>query len=110
LDNVSFGTTDYRDVTFEFVEHSGMQMAIAHFPASSSAQVYQQLQNSFGPPTSGGGLNLGDASTIDASWQMANGTAVLFSGPFHRLTLIGRDGGSLKPDIRLRDTDVPIVP
>jgi hypothetical protein len=38
---------------------------------------------------------------------MPDGGSVLFSGPAHRLVLIGRDGGSLKPDIRLRDMDVP---
>jgi hypothetical protein len=109
LENMNSGATVYRDVIFEFAENSGMQMAIAHFPQSSSGAVYQQLQSSFGPPSSSGGLNPSDASTIDASWQMVNGSAVLFSGPYHRLTLIGRDGGTLKPDIPLRDTDVPLA-
>ncbi|HXN85331.1 MAG TPA: hypothetical protein VN867_04625 [Candidatus Binataceae bacterium] len=109
LENISSSATNYQDVIFEFAENSGMQMVIAHFPASSSAAVYQQLQNSFGPPSSSGGLNPSDASTVEASWQMVNGSAVLFSGPYHRLTIIGRDGGTLKPDIRLRDTDVPLA-
>jgi hypothetical protein len=38
-------------------------------------------------------------------WQ----SGALFSGPSHRLVLIGKDGGSLKPDIRLRDMDVPVA-
>jgi hypothetical protein len=109
LEKVSSGTADYQDVIFEFVENSGMQMVIAHFAPSSSTAVYQQLQNSFGPPSSSGGLNPSDASTVEASWQMANGSAVVFSGPYHRLTLIGRNGGTLKPDIRLRDTDIPLA-
>jgi len=109
LENVNSAAANYQDVIFEFAENSGMQMAIAHFAPSSSAAVYQQLQNSFGPPSSSGGLNPSDASTVEASWQMVNGSAIVFSGPNHRMTLIGKDGAALKPDIRLRDTDVPLA-
>lgn len=110
IENVSLGTIDYQDVIFEFSEKSGMQLVIAHFTPSSSAEVYQQLQKTFGPPSSTGATDASDLSTVEASWKRDNGASAIFSGAFHRLTLIGPDGGALKTDVRLRDTDVPQVP
>jgi hypothetical protein len=34
---------------------------------------------------------------------------VLFNGLSHRLVLIGKDGGSLKPDICLREVGAPVA-
>jgi hypothetical protein len=108
LENVPSGTVDYQDVIYEFAEPSGMQMVIAHFTPSSSADVYKELQTTLGAPSSAGATTP-DAANVEASWQMPDGGSVLFSGHSHRLVLIGKDGGSLKTDIRLRDMDVPMA-
>jgi hypothetical protein len=110
IENVSLGAVDYQDVIFEFSEKSGMQLVVAHFTPSSSAEVYQKLRKNFGPPSSTGGINASDVSTVEASWKRDNGASATFSGPFHRLTLVGPDGAALKTDVRLRDTDVPQAP
>ena len=107
VENVTSGTVDYRDVVYEFAERAGMQMVIAHFAPSSTADVYKQLQDTLGAPTSAGAAT-NDAASVEASWQLPDGGSVLFSGPSHRLVLIGKDGGSLTPDIRLRDMEVPV--
>jgi hypothetical protein len=103
LQNVSSGPVDYRDVIYEFGEKTGMQVAIAHFTPSSTAEAYQQLQSTLGPPTSTGGTNSSDISTVEADWELSNGASVLFSGPLRRLALIGPSGQGLKQDIHLRD-------
>jgi hypothetical protein len=108
LENVSSGSIDYQDVVYEFSEKSGMQMVIAHFAPSAGADVYQQLQTTLGAPSSAGATTP-DATSVEASWQLPDGGSVLFSGPSHRLVLIGKDGGSLKTDVRLRDMDVPVA-
>ena len=106
-ENVTSGTIAYQDVIYEFAETSGMQMVIAHFAPASAADVYKQLQDTLGAPSSAG-ANIPDASSVEASWQMPDGGSVQFSGRAHRLVLIGKDGSSLKTDIRLRDMDVPV--
>jgi hypothetical protein len=106
-ENVTSGTISYQDVIYEFAEPGGMQMVIAHFAPPSAADVYKQLQDTLGAPSSAG-ANVPDASSVEASWQMPDGGSVLFSGRAHRLVLIGKDGSSLKTDIRLRDLDVPV--
>lgn len=108
VENVTSGTVDYRDVIYEFAERAGMQMVIAHFAPSSTADVYKQLQDTLGAPSSAGATTT-DPSSVESSWHLPDGASVLFSGPSHRLVLIGKDGGSLKPDIHLRDVDVPVA-
>ena len=107
LQNVSSGSVDYRDVIYEFDEKAGMQMVIAHFTPSSTADAYQQLKSTLGPPTSSGGTDVSDISTVEAAWQLSNGSSVLFDGGAHRLGLIGPSGAGLKPDIGLRDLAIP---
>jgi hypothetical protein len=102
LENVSSRNIEYNDVIYEFAENSGMQMVIAHFEPSAGAEVYQQLQSSLGAPSSAGAAGEGPTSA-EASWRLSDGTRVLFSGPYHRLVLIGKDGGGLETDIPLRD-------
>jgi hypothetical protein len=104
LENVNSRSINYQDVTYEFAEASGMQMVFAHFAPSESADVYQQLQTTLGAPSSAGATSEGTAS-VEASWQLPDGGSVLFSGRSHRLALLGKDGGSLKTDVRLRDMD-----
>jgi hypothetical protein len=106
LEKVSSASIDYEDVIYEFAEGSGMQMVIAHFAPSQSADVYKQLQTTLGAPSSAG-APLEGAASVEASWQLPDGGSVLFSGPAHRLVLLGKAGGSLKPDIRLRDVGAP---
>ena len=108
VEHVSSGSVDYQDVVYEFTDKSGMQMAIAHFSPSECADVYQQLQTSFGAPSSAAATGEGPAN-IEASWLMPDGSSVMFSGPMHRLVLLGKDGGSLKVDIQLRDSGVPVA-
>lgn len=108
LENVSSSSIDYQDVVYEFAEGAGMQMVVAHFVPSQSAAVYQQLQTTLGPPA-GADKSGADAASAEASWQLPDGGSVMFSGPLHRLALIGKTGGPLKEDIRLRDTEVPSV-
>ncbi len=109
LENVSSRNIEYRDVIYEFEPHNGMQMVIAHFVPSASADLYQQLQSTLGVPVStGAGIDEGSASA-EATWRLPDGSRVLFNEPFHRLVLIGKDGGSLETDIRLRDQYIPIV-
>jgi hypothetical protein len=62
-----------------------------------------------GAPSSAGATSTTDPSSVESSWHLPDGASVLFSGPSHRLVLIGKDGGSLKPDIHLRDADVPVA-
>jgi hypothetical protein len=106
VENVSSGSVEYQDVIFEFAEGAGMQMAIAHFAPSANADVLQQLQTTLGAPSSTGGSSEGTAN-VDAVWQLSDGSRVLFSGEFHRLALLGKEGKSLEVDIRLRDQAVP---
>jgi hypothetical protein len=105
LEKVNSRSIDYPNVTYEFAEGSGMQMVYAHFAASQSADVYQQLQTSLGAPSSADGTGEGPAR-VEASWQLPDGSSVFFSGPLHRLVLLGSGGGTLKPDIALRDKDL----
>lgn len=108
VENVGSGSIDYQDVVYEFAEKSGMQMVIAHFVPSASADVYQQLQTTLGAPSSAGAASDG-AANGEASWQLADGGSVLFSARLHRIVLLGKDGGSLKDDIRLRDLAEPMA-
>ena len=108
VEDVNSGSFDYQDVIYEFTDGSGLQMVIEHFPASESADVYQQLQTTLGAPSSAGAIHEGIAS-LEASWKLPDGGSVQFSGPFRRLVLLGKDGASLKVDIRLRDLDVPVA-
>ena len=105
---MSAGSFDYQDVVYEFTDHSGMQMVIAHFPSSEGGEVYQQLESTLGAPTSSGTIHEGVAS-LEASWKLADGARVQYSGPFHRLVLVGKEGASLEVDVRLRDLDAPIA-
>jgi len=73
---------------------------------SASPDVYQQLQPTLGAPSSTGAA-VEAATNAEASWQLADGSSVLFSGPFHRVVLLGKDGASLAVDIRLRDLGEP---
>ncbi len=107
VENVISGSIDYEDVVYEFAERSGMQMVIAHFAPSATADVYQQLQTTLGAPSSAGAAVEG-AANVEASWQLPDGSSVLFSGPFHRVVLLGKDGASLAVDIRLRDLGEPM--
>jgi len=108
LEDVSVQGIDYDDVIYEFSEASGMQMTIAHFAPSQSANVYQALQSSLGAPSSNGAVGDG-AANVEASWQKADGSKVFFSGPRHRLVLLGKDGGALQVDIALRDAQTPMA-
>jgi len=108
LENVSSRSVEYHDVIYEFAQNSGMQMVIAHFEPSAGADVYQQLQHTLGAPSSAGAAIEGSASA-EAAWRLSDGSRVLFSGPYHRLVLIGKDGGALETDIRLRDQYIPTV-
>lgn len=109
LENVSSQSIEYQDVIYEFEPHNGMQMVIAHFVPSASADLYQQLQSALGVPVSTGvGIDEGSASA-EATWRLSDGSRVLFNEPFHRLVLIGKNGGSLETDIRLRDQYIPMV-
>ncbi len=105
LEDVSAASIEYRDVIYEFSATSGMQMVVAHFEPSEGPDVYQQLQKTFGAPSSAGAPIEGAAS-VDALWHLPDGGSVLFSGPFHRVAMLGKDGAALKTDIRLRD-EVP---
>jgi len=107
VEDVNAGSIDYQDVVYEFTDNSGMQMAIAHFAPSACADVYQQLVSSFGAPSSSGATSDSPAN-LEASWKMSDGSSVLFSGPAHRLVLLGKDGSSLQVDIQLRDMDQPV--
>ena len=109
LQKVSSGAVDYKDVIYEFDEKAGMQLVIAHFTPSSAAAAYQELQNTLGPPTSTGSINVSDISAVDATWQLGNSVSVNFNGAFNRLSLIGPSGTPLMKDIRLRDLAVPEV-
>lgn len=108
LENVSSRNIEYHDVIYEFAGNSGMQMVIAHFEPSAGSDVYQELQQRLGAPSFSGVTVEGSASA-EASWRLPDGSRVLFSGPYHRLVLIGKDGNSLETDIRLRDQYVPAV-
>jgi hypothetical protein len=108
LEDVSSHAIAYQDVIYEFSETSGMQMVIAHFDPSQSGEVYQQLQSSLGAPATSGAVAEG-AANLEASWPRSDGSGVFFSGPMHRVVVLGKDGGSLKVDIRLRDEQTPEV-
>ncbi len=108
VEDVSAGSFDYQDVVYEFTDQSGMQMVIAHFPPSEGSEVYQQLESALGAPSSTGTIHEGVAS-LEASWKLPNGGRVQYSGPFHRVVLIGKEGASLEVDIRLRDLDAPVA-
>ncbi len=103
LENVNSASIDYQDVTYEFSDTAGMQMVFAHFMPSQTIDVYQELQKSLGAPSSANASSLEEAARADAMWHLPDGATALFSGPAHRLALVGKDGGSLKSDIRLRD-------
>ncbi len=102
LDHQDAGTVEYKKVIYEFND-AGMQLAIAHFTPSSAGDVLKQLTQSLGEPSSSGGTDPSDPSTVHASWAFPNGETVDFSGPAHRLTLIGPLGETLKQDVRLRE-------
>lgn len=102
VDHQDAGTIEYQKVIYEFND-AGMQLAIAHFAPSSTADVLNQLTRSLGEPSSSGGTDPSDPSTVHASWVLPNGETVDFSGHAHRLTLIGQRGESLKEDVRLRE-------
>ncbi len=108
LENVSSQSIEYQDVIYEFQQDLGMQMVIAHFAPSARTDVFQQLQTTLGPPLSASSGSEGSAGA-DAAWRLSDGSRVLFNGPFHRLVLIGKHGGSLETDIRLRDQYIPAV-
>jgi hypothetical protein len=97
---------EYQDVVFEFSDSAGMQLAIAHFASSAKADVYQQLEARLGAPSSIAASSEA-AGNVEAAWQLSDGSKVLFSGQFHRLVLLGKEGRSLEVDIRLRDLDFP---
>jgi hypothetical protein len=107
LENVSAQGIDYDDVIYEFSDASGMQMTIAHFASSQSDNVYRALQSSLGAPSSNGAVGEG-AANVEASWQNADGSKVFFSGPRHRLVLLGKDGSALEVDVALRDAQTPM--
>ena len=107
LSNISAGSVDYRTVIFEFTEDSGMQLVIAHFTPSSTGEVYQQFKSALGEPSSSGGTNAADPSTVAASWQLAKGDMVSFNGPARSLVMLGAMGQELKQDIELRETNTP---
>ena len=102
LENVNSASIDYQDVTYEFTDSAGMQLVFAHFVPSQSIDVYQELEKSLGAPSSAS-ATLQEAARAEAMWHLPDGGSVLFSGPAHRLALVGKDGSSLKTDIRLRD-------
>lgn len=102
IDNQDAGTVVYKKVVYEFND-SGMQLAIARFSPADASDVLKQLTNSLGTPTSSGGTDVSDASTVHATWTMPGGETVDFSGPSHRLTLVGPRGSALEPDVQLRD-------
>jgi hypothetical protein len=106
IENEQSGSVAYQNIVYEFND-AGMQLAIAHFTPSSSSYVLQQLTQSLGEPTSSGGTDPTDASTMKVSWALAGGGVVDFSGPAHRLTLIGPRGNSLKQDVTLREAGEP---
>jgi hypothetical protein len=109
LENVSSNNIEYQDVIYEFAEKSGMQMVIVHFAPSATADVYQRLQSNLGAPSPAGSETDAERpSSAEASWRLSDGSRVLFSGPHHRLVLIGKDGGALETDIHLRDQYIPI--
>jgi hypothetical protein len=108
LEDVSSHAINYQDVIYEFSERSGMQMVIAHFDSSQSGEVYQQLQGSLGAPVTSGAAAEG-AANVEASWPRSDGSGVFFSGPMHRVVVLGKDGGLLKVDIHLRDEQTPEV-
>lgn len=93
-------------MVFEFGDGTGMQLAIAHFAPSAKADVYQQLEARLGAPSSTSASSEA-AGNVEASWQLSDGSKVLFSGQFHRLVLLGKEGRSLEVDIGLRDPDSP---
>jgi len=109
LENVSSGNIEYQDVIYEFQQNVGMQMVIAHFEPSAGTDLFQQLQTTLGPPVSASSGSEGSASGANAAWRLSDGSRVIFDGPFHRLVLIGKNGGSLETDIRLRDQFIPAV-
>jgi hypothetical protein len=108
LENATSRNIEYQDVIYEFSPASGMQLVIAHFAPSAGPDVYQQLQSTLGAPSSTTALTAGPVPA-DASWRRSDGTRVLFSRGYHRLVLIGKDGGALETDIRLRDQFIPGV-
>lgn len=108
VENVNSGSFDYQDVVYEFTEQGGMQLVIAHFPPSEGSEVYQQLESALGAPSSSGAIREGVAS-LEASWKLPDGGTVRYSGPHHRLVLVGKQGASLEVDIRLRDMDAPVA-
>ncbi len=109
LENVTTRNIEYQDVIYEFSLASGMQLVIAHFIPSASADLYQQLQSDLGAPSS---LTAPPdrPDRGEASWHLPSGTRVMYSGPYYRMVLIGKDGGELEADVRLRDQYVPAVP
>jgi hypothetical protein len=109
LEDATSRNIEYQDVIYEFSPTSGMQLVIAHFVPSASADVFQQLQSTLGAPTSTGASSTEGPVPADASWRLSDGTRVLFSRTYHRLLLIGKDGGALETDIRLRDQFIPGV-
>jgi hypothetical protein len=102
IENEQSGSVAYQNVVYEFND-AGMQLAIAHFTPASSSYVLQQLKQSLGEPTSSGGTDPADASTMKVSWALTGGGSVDFSGPAHRLTLLGPRGDNLKQDVTLRE-------
>src|SRR5262249_20718362 len=93
------------DVVYEFTEEGGMQMVIAHYAPSSAAEVFHQIVQSLGQPTSGAVPDDADLAHVEASWTLPGGGAVTFSGRNRRLTIMGPRGDTLRPDIRLRETN-----
>jgi hypothetical protein len=108
LEDVTSRNIEYQDVIYEFTQASGMQLVVAHFVPSAGADVYQQLQSALGAPSSTA-ASTDSQVPADASWRLSDGTRVLFSRPYHRVVLIGKDGGALETDIRLRDQFIPGV-
>ena len=108
LEDVSAQGIEYDDVIYEFSDASGMQLTIAHFEPAQSANLYRALRTSLGVPSSNGAVGDG-AANIEASWQNSDGSGVFFSGPRHRLVLLGKDGGALQVDIHLRDSQTPMA-
>jgi len=107
LSDVRAGSIEYRVVIYEFTEDSGMQLVVAHFTSSSTGDVYQQFKNALGEPSSSGGTNTADPTTVTASWNLAPGDTVTFNGPAHSLVMLGAKGEALKQDIELRETNAP---